>query len=248
MSEGGRERVSVVLWLEVDRSAALPLNEQIRRGIISLINDGSLPPGTRMPSSRQLANDLAVSRSVVVETYQQLTAEGWLESRSRSGTRVARLSPTMRTMVVDTAPAEAPRQARWNLVPGSADVRSFPRREWMSCLNTVIRRMSAADLDYPQMAGVPDLREELASYLGRVRAVRTTMDEVVLTAGFAQGLALVCRALQSMGVRAIALEDPATRGSAVSWTNSAWTRSLSGSTSTGSTSRRSPAAEPARCW
>ncbi|MBB5157231.1 MocR-like pyridoxine biosynthesis transcription factor PdxR [Saccharopolyspora phatthalungensis] len=199
--------MSVVLTLDVDRRTNLALNEQIRQRIIHLINDGALPPGTKMPSSRQLARDLGVSRSVVVEAYQQLTSEGWLLSRNRSGTTVSQHSANEPRTLVTTATAKAPR-TRWNLVPGSADVRSFPRREWMSCMNTVIRRMSDRDMDYPPPAGVPSARAALANYLGRVRLVRTNPEQVMMTAGFAQGLTLVCRLLLRRGIDQIGLEDP----------------------------------------
>lgn len=197
--------MSLALTLDIDRDASLALNEQIRQRIIQLINDGALQPGTRMPSSRQLAKDLRVSRSVVVETYQQLTSEGWLLSRDRSGTTVSEQSSNRPQSLA--AATNAPR-TRWNLVPGSADVRSFPRREWMSCVNTVIRHMSDGDLDYPPSAGVASVRAALASYLGRVRSVRTSPEAVMMTAGFAQGLTLLCRLLLRRGIDQIALEDP----------------------------------------
>jgi len=208
MPLGVRRAMSVVLFLDVDRDADLALHEQLRQRIIQLINEGALPAGTKMPSSRQLALDLGVSRSVVVETYQQLTSEGWLSSRDRSGTTVSEQSTgdAPRARARPEQPV-APR-TRWNLVPGSADVRGFPRREWMSCMNAVIRRMSDADLDYPPSAGVPAARAAMASYLGRVRAVRSQPEQIMLTAGFAQGLTLVCRLLLRRGIDQIGLEDP----------------------------------------
>ncbi|MFE9423999.1 PLP-dependent aminotransferase family protein [Kitasatospora sp. NPDC006697] len=69
-----------------------------------------------------------------------------------------------------------------------------------------------AELDYPLVNGLPALREALAGYLGRVRNARTTPDRVMVTAGFAQGLSLLCEALPLLGIRTLALEDPGHSG------------------------------------
>ncbi|MFD0412823.1 PLP-dependent aminotransferase family protein [Streptomyces sp. NPDC127108] len=200
--------MSVCLPLDIDRSASAALSEQIRSRIIQLIRDGMLQPDTRLPSSRRLALDLTVSRSVVVEAYQQLTAEGWLVSRDRSGTRVSEAVEQESLSTAKRTSAERPAQNHWNLVPGSADVRSFPRGEWTTCLTTVLRHISDVDLDYPPLSGVLSVRQTLAGYLGRVRSVRATAQQVMVTTGFAQGLNVVCRMLQRRGVHGLALEDP----------------------------------------
>src|ERR1051326_1435548 len=102
----GSEQTTVVtdVSITVDRESALPLSEQVRSSLRRLIEDGSLaegsplpssrqlraaPGGAPLPSSRQLAADLEVSRSVVVEAYEQLVAEGYLATRRGAGTRVA---------------------------------------------------------------------------------------------------------------------------------------------------------------
>src|ERR1700739_3489376 len=77
------------LHITINRDSSVPLYEQLRQGIKHLINTGTLRPGERMPSTRHLSMDLRVARSVIVETYAQLTAEGYLAALPRSGTRVA---------------------------------------------------------------------------------------------------------------------------------------------------------------
>jgi GntR family transcriptional regulator/MocR family aminotransferase len=97
---------------------------------------------------------------------------------------------------------------RWDLRVGQADVSSFPRGDWSTCLQRVVRHASGAQLDYPPAAGVPELRAELASYLGRVRAVLTRPEQMMVTSGFAQGLSLLCHLLREQGHDSIAVEDP----------------------------------------
>src|SRR5215468_5382995 len=108
------------LHVTVDRGAPQSLNEQLRCGIKEAIRDGRLRPGTRLPSSRQLAVDLQVSRSVVVEAYEQLVAEGYLDASERSGTRVGALSGLVPAAAEAEAdrPRLAPVRPRHDLRPG----------------------------------------------------------------------------------------------------------------------------------
>ncbi|MGA4838097.1 PLP-dependent aminotransferase family protein [Streptomyces sp. G45] len=205
------------IQLSIDRAADEPLHAQLRTAIKNMITTGLLRPGAPLPSSRRLADDLRLSRSVVVEAYQQLTAEGYLHAVSRSRTRVADRAPT-------AAPGPAPRPgapagrapraepARRDPHPGPADVTAFPRREWLACLRQVLQTSGPERLEYPPLAGVLPAREEIAAHIGRVRAVRTTPQCLMVTAGFAQGLTLLCLLLRDLGLRALAVEDPGNPG------------------------------------
>ncbi|MEV6597104.1 PLP-dependent aminotransferase family protein [Actinoplanes sp. NPDC051346] len=200
------------LQLSVDRGSIRPLHEQLRSGIKQMIEAGTLRPDAPLPSSRRLADDLGLARSVVVEAYQQLSAEGYLVSVDRSGTRVARHALTIASPAARAPQSEEPASTdppiRWDLRTGLADVSGFPRGEWSMCLQQVLQTATPAHLEYPSLSGVVELRRELAAYLGRVRAARTSADTIMLTAGFAQGLALLCTMLAEMGHTAVAVEDP----------------------------------------
>lgn len=207
--------MSWYLRISVDRDSPDALAEQVVGQVKQLIRDDVLRPGIRLPSSRQLADDLGVSRSVVVEAYQQLVAEGWLASSQRSGTWVShRLAPELVAApgTVGRPIAPAPSIVRWDLRIGGADVTGFPRREWLASLQTTLRRAGRQDLDYPPVAGHPVLRDELVRYLGRVRGVRGAKDQLMVTAGFAQGLSLLCHLLRRLGITTIGLEDPGQPG------------------------------------
>ena len=110
------------LLLELQRGAG-PLRAQLEAGLRAAIREGRLAVGARLPSSRTLARDLGVSRRLVVETYEQLVAEGFLAARQGSGTVVAEAAAA-----VPAAPPRPPRRARaYDFFPGVGDLAAFPR-------------------------------------------------------------------------------------------------------------------------
>ncbi|MGP3969987.1 MocR-like pyridoxine biosynthesis transcription factor PdxR [Streptomyces sp. 6N223] len=193
--------------VSVVRESDLSLTSQIQRFIKQEIAEGILHPGTRLPSSRRLADDLDVSRSVVVEAYSQLVAEGYLEAVQGAGTRVVRhldAEPVMPALLGE----ERPPATRWDLRPGGGNVPAFPRREWLACYQRALQAATTADHAYPPLAGDATLRVELARYLGRVRGVRTTAEQLMVVGGFAQALGLLCAVLPRMGIDALGIEEP----------------------------------------
>ncbi|MER5780340.1 PLP-dependent aminotransferase family protein [Streptomyces mobaraensis] len=182
----------------------------MRGNLCRLIENGTLRPGARLPSSRQLAADLRVSRSVVVEAYEQLSAEGYLVARHGSGTRVAEHlgSYAGGSALTRGHPEPGQAEARWDLRTGKSDVSSFPRQEWIRSVTAVLTTAGDADLDYGPPSGSLRARHVLVEYLGRVRGVRTHLQDTMITSGFAQGLALLCRVLRERGHETLGVEDP----------------------------------------
>ncbi|WP_431782436.1 PLP-dependent aminotransferase family protein [Streptomyces chumphonensis] len=197
------------LALTVDRTARLPLAAQIRGSLRKLIENGTLRPDSRIPSSRQLAADLGVARSVVVEAYEQLAAEGYLVTRRGSGTRVAQSAkpPPGPASSLLPAPVDVP-EGTWDLRTGTSDTAAFPRQDWIRSVTAVLADAGRADLGYAPPSGVPLARHVLVGYLGRVRGVRARPENLMITAGFAQGLALLCKVLRERGHDTVAVEDP----------------------------------------
>ncbi|MDT0393917.1 MULTISPECIES: PLP-dependent aminotransferase family protein [Streptomyces] len=204
----GGDHLSRHIALTVDRDSRLPLALQIRDSLRALIENGTLKPGTRIPSTRQLAADMRVSRSVVVEAYDQLAAEGYLAGRRGSGTSVTGRSGDKAAASVLTPPEEPAPGARWDLRAGPSDTVHFPRAEWLRCATAVIGGAGRQELGYAPLAGVPHARHVLTGYLGRVRGVRGRAEDLMITSGFAQGLALICRVLLDRGHTTLAVEDP----------------------------------------
>ncbi|MGK5558910.1 PLP-dependent aminotransferase family protein, partial [Actinomadura kijaniata] len=201
------------LHLPLDRSAGR-LAAQIAAGFRAAVRSGRLTAGTRLPSSRDLARDLEVSRGVVVTAYEQLIAEGFLTARRGDGTRVAPLArpdepAEPRPPVWPCAPAVAAPTITHDLRPGRPDLTAFPRERWLAALRAVLRTGAHAELlAYPDPGGAPVLRAELAGYLGRVRAAATTTDQVVIMNGVAHGLSTLTRLLADDGHTRLAVEDP----------------------------------------
>jgi GntR family transcriptional regulator/MocR family aminotransferase len=193
------------LLIALDRSSARGLREQLEEELRAAIRRGRLPIGTALPASRVLARDLGVARGVVVEAYGQLAAEGYLEARQGSGTRVRATRPP-------SAAAGEPEESRpplnQRLLGGLPDPDRFPRAQWMRRYRAALHAMSHASFGYPDPGGSIELRTALVGYLGRVRAVVTSPEELVVCGGFTQGLVLVCRALRARGAGRLAVEEP----------------------------------------
>ena len=199
------------LLLPLTRGTQTPLRTQLEHGIREAIRAGRLGEGERLPSSRHLAASLGVSRGLVQECYGQLQAEGYLTSRGGSATRVAALAVASPVPAAGSKPA-APRSTVDSIAvdfrTGVPDLASFPRGDWAWAWREVCRDVPNAGLDYGDPAGAPALREIIAGYLSRVRGAVAEPGDVVVCNGFAQGLALVLRALSAAGVRRVAFEDP----------------------------------------
>ncbi|MEV4800863.1 PLP-dependent aminotransferase family protein [Nonomuraea sp. NPDC049421] len=202
-------RTPVDLPLSLSRTSAEPLTAQLAGRLRRAMLDGALAPGERLPSTRALAVQLGVSRTVVTEAYQQLYAEGWLDGRHGSGTFVADLTPGAPQ---EAGPVERPRapaappppDGAIDLTPGSPWVRDYDRAAWKRAWR------KAADLPpsaSPDPYGLPRLRELLAEHLRRARGMVVGPENVLVTRGTGNGLDLVARILLAPGTKA-GVEDP----------------------------------------
>ncbi|MFJ8435079.1 PLP-dependent aminotransferase family protein [Kitasatospora sp. NPDC094019] len=188
------------------RAAGAGLRAALEDALREAVQDGRLAPGTRLPSSRALGQDLGIARNTVVEAYGQLTAEGWLDSRQGSGTTVAERD----------APRPAGRPAgvrgggrptgRYDLLAGRPDLSLFPRSAWLASARRALAVAPHDAFDYGSPLGRIELRRALSDYLARVRGVRTDPDRLLVCAGFGQGLGLLAAALRRRGADRIAVE------------------------------------------
>src|SRR5712691_7901542 len=197
------------LLLRLDRESGQPLRSQLEAGIRDAIRNTRLRAGERLPSSRELARDLGVSRGLVQECYAQLLSEGYLASQAGSATRVApgaRPAPPAPPPAPAPGPAPPPRLIA-DFRSGVPDLASFPRADWVWATREACRTVATADLDYGDARGSAVLRPGVAGYLRRVRAAAAGPERIVVCTGFAQGLSLVLRVLGRLGVLAAAFED-----------------------------------------
>ena len=197
-------RTNSALRIEIQRDDRTPIHRQIETSIRALIRGGQLRLGAPLPPTRVLAADLGVSRGVVVEAYQQLTAEGYLVGRVGGQTQVAagQAAPSTPVRLARSAPA------RIDLSYGRADVSSFPRPAWLRSIRSVLSGVPNELFGYLSGSGTPQLRTAIADYLNRVRGTVAHPDNVVICTGYAQGIALLITVLAANGARRLALEDP----------------------------------------
>ncbi len=229
------EHLATDLLVHIDPRGAGGLQQQIYRSIRRAILSGAVSPGTRLPSSRELAHDLRVSRTTAVLALEQLLAEGYLATRRGAGTFVAenlpddlpfvlvrgrtrtsrlaarreRLSLSHRGMALAAAPQGARRLAgppRAFRI-GTPGVDLFPIRLWQRFINRRLRSATAAHLDYGDVGGLAALREAIAAHVQMARGTQCDADQVIIVAGAQQGLDLICRVLLDPGDRAW-MEEP----------------------------------------
>ncbi|HEX3275429.1 MAG TPA: PLP-dependent aminotransferase family protein [Gemmatimonadales bacterium] len=194
------------LLVSIDRESPRTLGRQIEDQLRQAIREGTLRPGTRLPSTRDLARELGVSRPIVVDAYAQLAGEGYLELRPGTRPRVTgHGGPARRPAIRRPEPAPPP---QYDFRPGLPDLATFPRAAWLRSLREALASMREADFGYTDPHGTEALRLGLGDYLGRVRGVVSDAERVVITSGWVQGRTLLCHALVALGARRIAIEDP----------------------------------------
>ena len=204
----GRGSVGAV-DLEMEFRDGVSLRRQLEDALRVAIRSGRLPPGSALPPSRDLAEQLSVSRGVVVDSYAQLTTEGYLSARRGSGTRVAATAASGRPPARRQLPA--PNAYRYELRPGQADFHAFPRAAWKAALLRALRELPDSRLTYADHRGVPELRNALAGYLARVRGVVVDPEHVVVCCAASQALTVLWHVLRKHGGRRVAVEDPGWR-------------------------------------
>jgi GntR family transcriptional regulator/MocR family aminotransferase len=203
----------VDLHLDLDAAPGRTLRARAEHALREAVRSGRLPPGSRLPATRALAQQLGVSRGVVVEAYAQLAAEGYLDTRRGGGTRVAEHPRPVRSPSSEARPALAPAEdeavaPRHDLRPSLPAVDGFPRQAWLGAITRVLRTIPDQRLGYGDRNGEPELRAALAASLARTRGVRATDDQVVVTGGLRDSLPLLWRLLKARGARRVGIEDP----------------------------------------
>jgi len=195
--------------LEIEFRPGTPRRHQLEDALRVAIRSGRLAPGALLPPSRDLADELGVSRGVVVASYSQLSTEGYLTARHGSGTRVATLP--VPGGVTARPQLRPPQQYQYELRPGQADFHVFPRGRWKAALIRALRDLPDGRFSYAQHSGTPELRNALAGYLARMRGVVAEPDRVVICCAASQALTVLWHVLRGRGARRVAIEDPGWR-------------------------------------
>jgi GntR family transcriptional regulator/MocR family aminotransferase len=202
-----------MLPIDLDRARRTPLATQIYGAIREAIETGRLASGARLPSWQDLAAQLGVSRGTVRAAYERLINEELAIGLGAAGTRVAeRLPPSSTSDGSQDSPPLPDLFHEFGTAPlvfqmGVPSQNAFPSKLWSRILAREARRAAAARVSYPDPRGDPNLRQEVAAYLGIARGIRCSASQVLVTAGFSGALGLAIRGLQLEKMGAW-MEDP----------------------------------------
>jgi GntR family transcriptional regulator / MocR family aminotransferase len=224
-------------WLmqRLDRSTDQPLYRQLHALLQQAIHTHELTAGSRVPSSRLLAQELGLGRNTVTQVYEQLMLEGYLTTESGKGTFVvdttpdeilgtsrrrptsegsrqrataSRISSLLSQRGSQLLSASGVSKRQWGaFMPGVPDVSCFPSRVWTRLQNKYWRRPRLDLLTYAPGGGLPLLRRVLADYLRTSRSVRCSPEQIIITTGIHQSIDLAVRLLSDAG-DVIWTEDP----------------------------------------
>jgi GntR family transcriptional regulator/MocR family aminotransferase len=208
---------------QLDRASQTPLTRQIYIQVRSAVQSGALGPGTRVPSSREMASQLGVARTSVVAAYEHLLAEGYIESRRGSGTFISgevdglaarpatpraakRSMPIAARAFTDFERSAAQSEPRpFNTGRTLIDARTA--ETWRTLTHRAVRLLGANALGYSDPAGLIELRQSICDYLRAARAVRCEPDQIIVTAGTQQAIDIAIRVLLEPGDD-VWVEDP----------------------------------------
>src|ERR1700741_5421975 len=209
-----------------------PLFQQVYVGLRKAILSGAFQRGQKLPSTREVAEQLGVSRTVVLLAYDQLLAEGFTVGRRGSGTYVSsdvkvprstRIQESAKVSLSHFGYAASPCSSRmtfaqsttrslpFDFVYGRSDLETFPFEMWRRILLRCARNAPVSELDYGPAAGHVALREAIATHLLRSRAVMCDPSQVLVVNGSQQALDLIARVLIERDDR-VAIEDPSYQG------------------------------------
>ncbi|MBU9844539.1 PLP-dependent aminotransferase family protein [Rahnella ecdela] len=215
-----RSLLSDLISQRLADSSAGTLNKRVYQALQQAIFDGSIMPGSRLPASRDLAKELAISRNTVLASYDQLQAEGYIQTRTGSGTFVTsdlpkdgviadnavhHCTPVLSHVVLSERGVRLLKRTgvasqQWGaFMPGVPDVKKFPHDIWRKLQNRLSRHLHPEFLTYSRHGGCPELQQALADYLRIARSVDCTAEQILITSGTHQALDLLAKMLCDPG-------------------------------------------------
>ncbi len=216
--------------ITIDRESKEPIYRQVRRGIEKGIATGTFDLSHRLPSSRELADELGVSRNTVTLAYEELIAEGMVQGRERRGLFVNPEMESARGSTPTALPSQIDWEARmrrfpdadlphvekatdWHTYPyafvaGQVDIDGFPARDWVRCLRDALYKPHAyASLRDSVGEDDPMLVDQVRRQLLPSRGIHVDSSQIMITVGSQQGMDLLTTLLLS-DRSTVALEDP----------------------------------------
>ena len=202
--------------LEIDRSSRLPIYRQIEDFLRQMILTGKVLPNQKLPSTRELAADLGVSRITIKSVYEQLISEGYIRARTGAGTFVSEdldaetpILPALdssdkvigsnRLSSAAVRIGQSQASIRYGSImpfrPGVPALDKFPLKRWKRCFTHTMIERNQSHLSYGDPIGLKELRTSIASHLIDSRAMHVEPSQIIITSGAQQAFVLVCYVL-----------------------------------------------------
>ena len=204
--------------LEIDRSSSTPIYRQIEDFLRQIILDGVLLPSQKLPSTRELALELGVSRITIKSVYEQLISEGYVQGKTGAGTFVSEgldgetpVVPAINTTRKDyldgnfSQTAEhisfSQASARYGSIlpfrPGVPALDKFPVKRWNKYLSRATTKSDIANLSYGDLLGSEKLRASIARHLADSRGMKVDPKQILITSGAQQAFVLISYVLMN---------------------------------------------------
>ena len=226
-----KDPLSMPLAIPLSKGSG-PLFTQLYLRLREAILTGTFSSAEKLPSTRNLAEQLGISRTVVLSAYDQLVSEGFAVGRSGSGTYVSGDMGVTRRAVLGNRvelrlsrfglsaasawsrvniPLRRTRSLRYDFAYGLSDLEVFPFEMWRRTLLRCARKAPVRELDYGPASGNVALREAICIHLRRSRAVNCDLSQVLVVNGSQQALDLIARVLIEPK-QSVAIEEPSYQG------------------------------------
>lgn len=202
-----------MLLASFQKTKGISIKRQLYQAIREQILTGTMKAGEALPSTRELAARLKLSRNTVNEAYDMLITEGFVRSHRGAPTRVAD-----GLCVRDCNPAikqEVGKRAEPYLTAdfqtGRPDLRQFPQYLWQQILHKTSEGLALSQYGYTDSQGMPELRSEISAWLFRSKGLAADADDIFITSGATHAIHITAGLLARSGSR-IAMEDPCNKG------------------------------------
>ncbi|AFM41102.1 transcriptional regulator with HTH domain and aminotransferase domain [Desulfosporosinus acidiphilus SJ4] len=204
-----------MMYINLDRNSTISLTRQIYSHIREAILNGTLKQFEKLPSTREMSHSLNVARNVVIESYEQLTAEGYIYTKNGAGTYVNdgiyfERTATLSSLINRKAIENRPNKNVISFRTGIPDLASIPIKKWGQLYKSITLSVSPLHMDYQSSKGEYELRYQLSMYLRRARGVNTYPENVLIINGAAQAFSLLSRLVSDDGYALV--ENPLSYG------------------------------------
>lgn len=199
------------MGIRLNRTDEMPLRRQLYQALKDSMTQGQLAAGQALPSTRELAHALGVSRNTVCEAYDMLIAEGYAESRQGAPTRVAAGLLLDAEEPVPEYPQTPKRAWKADFRTGQPELRLFPWTAFVQVMHRCADGLPLSQLGYAGAQGLPTLREEISQWLYRMRGIQADSKDIFITAGATHALHVAAEVLATFG-RHVLVEDPCHSG------------------------------------